>query len=179
MSKATAVKKKPAQPLTLQFIEPMKARLVASPPAGDWIYEIKFDGFRAMALKQGRQVRLLSRKEKDLGGEFPEIAEDLGRLGAKEAIIDGEIVALDAKGRSSFQLLQALALGQERPAIFFYAFDLLHLNRKDLRDKPLVERKSLLEKLLRAIRTRFAFPPHWAVTPNRCSNRRGNWVWKA
>jgi bifunctional non-homologous end joining protein LigD len=145
---ATAVKDKRAR-LPIKFIEPMKARLVASPPAGEWSYEIKLDGFRALALKQGSQIRLLSRNEKDLGGEFPELVDGLAQLSVKEAIIDGEIVALDPKGRTSFQLLQARALGQQRPAIFFYAFDLLQLEGKDLRHEPLLVRKTNLEKLLK------------------------------
>ena len=139
----------PSRPLTIKFIEPMKARLAASPPPGDWDYEIKLDGFRAIALKQGGQVRLLSRNEKDFREKFPEVVEGIGRLRADEAIIDGEIVALDSKGRSSFQLLQAREQGQERPPIYYYAFDLLQSNGKDLRNDPLVDRKARLEELLR------------------------------
>ena len=146
----TAVKPRRDRPLPIRFIEPMKARLVASPPAGEWIYEIKLDGFRAIALKQGRRVRVLSRNEKDLGGQFPEVVDGIRRLGAAEAIIDGELVALDPKGRSSFQLLQARELGRERPPIFFYAFDLLQLNGRDLRADPLSARKARLEELLRS-----------------------------
>src|SRR6185295_18183686 len=106
-------KTKPA-PLP-EFVEPMKAKLAATAPKGDWIYEIKFDGFRALALKGGSQARLFSRNEKDLGGKFPELMESILQLPAQDAIIDGEIVALDEKGRSSFQLLQARELDQERP----------------------------------------------------------------
>ena len=143
------VKEKRSRPLTVKFIEPMKARLVASPPPGESVYEIKLDGFRAIALKQGRQVRLFSRNEKDLREKFPEVVDGIARLSAEEAIIDGEIVALDSKGRSSFQLLQARELGRERPAIYYYAFDLLQLNGKDLRNAPLVDRKARLEELLK------------------------------
>lgn len=132
------------------FIEPMKARLVSEPPAhGDWIYEIKFDGYRAMAFKDGDVVRLFSRNEKDFGKKFPEIVEAVASIKADEAIIDGEIVALDSKGVSSFQLLQAIEIG-ERPAVYFYAFDLLQLNRKDLRNLSLVERKARLEQVLKS-----------------------------
>jgi bifunctional non-homologous end joining protein LigD len=70
-------------------------------------------------------------------------------LNAKDAVIDGEIVALDEQGISSFQLLQAFELGQERPPIFYYAFDLLRLNGKDLRETPLNERKERLGRLLK------------------------------
>lgn len=132
------------------FIEPMKARLLASPPSsGDWIYEVKFDGYRAMAFKKNSAVRLLSRNNKELGEKFPEVADSIARVKAEQAIIDGEIVALDAEGRSSFQLLQAYALGEKRPPIVFYAFDLLRLNGKDLRKEPLPMRKARLAELLK------------------------------
>lgn len=133
----------------IKFEEPMKARLVDTAPAGNWIYEIKFDGFRALALKNGASVSLLSRNEKDFSRKFPEVYDSIKELPAKSAIIDGEIVALDPKGRSSFQLLQAYDLGQERPPIFFYAFDLLQLNGENLHSQPLAERKKHLEQLLK------------------------------
>ena len=131
------------------FVEPMKAKLAAAPPRGNWVYEIKFDGWRALALKGGSQSRLLSRNEKDFGAKFPEIMESVAALDAQDAALDGEIVALDEKGRSSFQLLQAYDIGQERPPIFFYAFDILQLNGQDLKNLPLTERKSKLQNLLK------------------------------
>jgi bifunctional non-homologous end joining protein LigD len=76
----------------------------------------------------------------------------VAKLQVQDAIIDGEIVALNEKGISSFQLLQAYELGQERPPIFFYAFDLLQLDGKDLRNEPITRRKALLEKLLKRSR---------------------------
>ncbi|HEX9048214.1 MAG TPA: non-homologous end-joining DNA ligase, partial [Verrucomicrobiae bacterium] len=133
----------------LEFIEPMKARLAERPPkVGDWVYEIKFDGFRSLALKEGDDVRLLSRNNKDFNEKFPEIAEAVAKLGIEEAILDGEIVALDKNGVSSFQLLQAFELGQERPPIFYYIFDLLHAEGHDLRREPLLARRLRLEKIL-------------------------------
>ena len=126
----------------------MKAKLATAPSFGHWIYEIKFDGWRALALKGGNQVRLLSRNSKDLGVKFPEIMVSIVELNAHDAITDGEIVALDEKGRSSFQLLQAHDMEQERPPIFFYAFDLLQLNGKDMKKLPLEERKATLQRLL-------------------------------
>jgi len=135
----------------LKFLEPMKARLALAPPEGDWIYEIKLDGFRTLALKSGSDVRLLSRNEKDFGEKFPEVLDAVAKIPALDAILDGEIVALDSKGRSSFQLLQAHDLGEKRPPIFFYAFDLLRLNGADLRKEPLVARKTKLEQLLKRV----------------------------
>ena len=142
-----AVAKK--HPSKAQFIEPMKAMLQRSPPAGqDWIYEIKFDGFRALAFADGNEVSLLSRNEKSFDDKFPEIADAVRGLNLNDAILDGEIVALDAKGISSFQLLQAFEMGKERPAIYYYAFDLLRFQGEDLRHQPLIERKRHLEQLL-------------------------------
>jgi bifunctional non-homologous end joining protein LigD len=126
----------------------MKARLADSPPAGDWTYEIKFDGFRALALKNAAGTQLLSRNEKDLAEKFPEVAAAVAALGVDDAIIDGEIVALDDQGRSSFQLLQAYELGDGRPPLHYYVFDLLRLDGESLVDRPLAERKARLETLL-------------------------------
>ena len=142
------VKKKREEPFRLGFVEPMKAKLVAGLPEGEWIYEIKLDGIRAIALKQGRQVRLISRNEKDLGREFPEVVEEISELVARDAIVDGEVVALDQKGRSSFQLLQSRGTGA-RPDIFYYAFDLLRVNGENLESRPLTARKAQLENLLK------------------------------
>ena len=131
-----------------KFLEPMKARIEDAPPPGDWEFEIKFDGFRALAYKEGKAVHLLSRTNHDLAPKFPEITEALQALRASDAIVDGEIVALDSKGRSSFQLLQAFELGQERPPLCFYAFDILELKGKSTRDLPLGERREKLQSIL-------------------------------
>jgi bifunctional non-homologous end joining protein LigD len=127
----------------------MKATLVDSMPTGDWIYEIKFDGYRALALRGGNQTRILSRSQKDLGRKFQIITDSITALNVQDAVIDGEIVALDDKGRSSFQLLQGFDMGMVRPPIAFYAFDLLRLNGEDLRGLPIEERKAKLAALLK------------------------------
>jgi bifunctional non-homologous end joining protein LigD len=127
----------------------MKAKLVDSIRPGDWIYEIKFDGYRALALRGGNETRVLSRNEKDLGIKFPAVKDSIAALDIRDAIIDGEIVALDEKGRSSFQALQGFDMGQERPPIVFYAFDLLQFNGQDLRNLPVEERKAKLEEVLK------------------------------
>jgi bifunctional non-homologous end joining protein LigD len=144
------VKSHSAAPARLpEFTEPMRAKLVGSMPPGDWIYEIKFDGYRALALCGGTETWVLSRNKKDLGGKFTEVRDSIAALDVQDAIIDGEIVALDDKGRSSFQLLQAFEMNLERPPIVFYAFDLLQLNGKDLRNLPVEQRKARLEELLK------------------------------
>ena len=131
-----------------RFIDPMKPRLVKDPPAaGDWIYELKFDGIRLIAVKTGKKVSLLSRNKNELAGRFPEIVEAIKNLPVRECVIDGEVVALDEEGRSSFQLLQAREMeGRESP-VYFYAFDLLQLDGKSLTSLPLEARKSILEQL--------------------------------
>lgn len=166
-TKAVAVPKNlPAARPT--FVEPMKAKLVAQVPTGDeWMFELKFDGFRALALKRGAELELLSRNQKNLAGKFAELVTALKKLSCHEAVLDGEIVALDAQGRSSFQLLQAYELNQERPPICFYAFDLLNLEGRDLRSLPLSERKKMLEKILRDApdEVRFSGALEGEVTP--------------
>jgi bifunctional non-homologous end joining protein LigD len=141
------VKSSPA-PLP-EFVEPMKAQLVDSIRPGEWIYEIKFDGYRALALRGGSETRILSRNQKDLGKKFTKIRDSIAALDVQDAIIDGEIVALDDKGRPSFQLLQGFDMGLVRPPIVFYAFDLLRLNGQDLRSWPIEERKAKLAALLK------------------------------
>src|SRR6266571_3640548 len=131
-----------------RFIEPMKARLVEQPPAaGDWIYELKFDGIRLIAVKNGSNVSLFSRNKNELAERFPEIVEAVKNLPARECVIDGEVVALDEEGRSSFQLLQAREMEGRKSPVYFYAFDLLQLDGKSLIALPLETRKNVLEKL--------------------------------
>jgi bifunctional non-homologous end joining protein LigD len=127
----------------------MKATLVDSIPTGSWLFEIKLDGYRALALRGGNQTRILSRNQKDLGKKFQIIADSIAGLAVQDAVIDGEIVALDDKGRPSFQLLQGHDMGLVRPPIVFYAFDLLRLNGQDLRGLPIEERKAKLAALLK------------------------------
>ncbi|WP_038167608.1 non-homologous end-joining DNA ligase [Verrucomicrobium sp. BvORR106] len=135
-------------PDDVSFIEPMKARLVDEAPAGDWEYEMKFDGFRAVAYRQGGGICLLSRTRHDLTHKFPEIAQALMKLEETQFVIDGEIVALDSKGRSSFQLLQAYEPGQEKPPLCYYAFDIISLAGKSQTRQLLHERRKQLKALL-------------------------------
>jgi bifunctional non-homologous end joining protein LigD len=131
-----------------RFVDPMKPRLVQTPPtAGDWIYELKFDGIRLIAVRTGKKVSLLSRNKNELAGRFPEIVEAVKSLPARECVIDGEVVALDEEGRSSFQLLQAREMEGRKSPVYFYAFDLLQLDGKSLIGLPLEARKNVLEKL--------------------------------
>ena len=126
----------------------MKAKSADTIPHGAWSYEIKFDGFRALACKQGSDIQLLSRTNNDMAAKFPEIVEALAALRSEDVIVDGEIVALDKKGRSSFQALQAYELGQEKPPLCFYAFDILSLDGRSTRDLPIEERRETLRQIL-------------------------------
>src|SRR5262245_39219285 len=131
-----------------RFIEPMKAKLVEKPPTtGDWIYELKFDGIRLVAIRDHEKVSLLSRNQNDLSARFPEIVDAVKNLPAGECVLDGEVVALDDQGRSSFQLLQAREMEGRRTPIYFYLFDLLQLDGKSLVSLPLEIRKSVLERV--------------------------------
>jgi bifunctional non-homologous end joining protein LigD len=131
-----------------QFIEPMKARLVDEPPKhGDWLYELKFDGIRAMAIKNDRKVSLISRNGNKLDARFPEIVGAVKNLPVREYVIDGEVVALDEDGRSSFQLLQGLEMEGRKAPLRFYVFDLLQLDGKSLLGLPLEQRKQVLAKI--------------------------------
>ena len=80
----------------------MNALRVRDLPVGDWLYELQFDGYRALAFKAGKEVRLISRNRTNLGDDYPRLIDTLKSLAAKQAIIDGEIAALDDQGRSSF-----------------------------------------------------------------------------
>lgn len=131
-----------------RFIEPMKAKLVEKPPViGDWIYELKFDGIRLIGVKRDEKVSLLSRNQNELAERFPEIVKAIKALPVRECVVDGEVVALDEEGRSSFQLLQAREMEGRKSPVYFYAFDLLQLEGKSLLSLPLEARKSVLEKL--------------------------------
>jgi bifunctional non-homologous end joining protein LigD len=139
-------------------IHPMLAESVNDPFDGeDWLFEIKWDGYRAVAFIEGGKVRLVSRNQNDLTGRYPEL-KDLPRfIKAKTAILDGEVVALDEEGRASFSLMQqrtGFRPGGRRVAanadvpVLYYAFDLLYLDGHDWRRMPLEERKRKLAEVL-------------------------------
>jgi len=131
-----------------RFIVPMKPRLLDEPPlSGDWMYELKFDGIRLVAIKDGEKVNLISRNGNELAVRFPEVADAIRALPVKDCVIDGEVVALDSKGRSSFQLLQGLEMEGRKSPTYFYVFDLLQAEGRSLLGQPLEFRKEMLLKL--------------------------------
>jgi bifunctional non-homologous end joining protein LigD len=126
------------------FVTPMAARAVKALPEGvDWLYEPKLDGYRVLLFKDGAQVRLLSRNEKDLTAMYPGVAAAGLRLDAGQVVMDGEIVALAEDGRPSFQALQHRA-SHPKHLIVFYAFDVLYLNGRNLMGEPLTKRRAQL-----------------------------------
>ncbi len=136
-----------AEPRLPRFIEPMQLQLTNRLPSGpEWIYEIKFDGYRGIAIKRGERVALLSRNHKDIGKDFPEVMASVAAVQCKDAVLDGEVVALDSEGRPSFQALQNRGKGGFR--VVYYAFDLLWLNGTDLCGTPLEQRKAKLADLV-------------------------------
>jgi ATP-dependent DNA ligase len=122
------------------FIAPCLPTKTDKLPSGSqWLHEIKHDGFRVIARKEGAQVRLYSRPGNDFTRRFPLIVEALERLRSRSCIIDGEAVACDDNGVASFDLIRHQRANE---SIFLYAFDLIELNGDDLRRDPLEVRKA-------------------------------------
>jgi bifunctional non-homologous end joining protein LigD len=144
--------------------EPQLAVLVTEPPTGDrWLHELKLDGFRMGVLVAGRgtrrEVMIVSRNGTDYTAAFPEIVEAAMELRATSATLDGEVVVLDERGRSSFQRLQQL--GTSRRGLAFFAFDLLGLDGEDLKPLPLETRKRRLETLVGQRAGVIRYSPHF------------------
>ncbi len=128
-------------------VRPMLATPVDRPfDREGWIFEPKWDGYRAIAEVRGRGIKLYSRNHKAFETKFAPVVRELGSLG-HNAVLDGEIVAVDGRGRSQFQLLQQYARSGEG-RLLYYVFDLLHLDGHDLRGLPLVRRKEILATIL-------------------------------
>jgi bifunctional non-homologous end joining protein LigD len=124
-------------------LKPMLATLVDAPfHIAGWVYEEKYDGIRIIAEKDGRRVRLITRNLIDRTADFPEVAAAIAKLSAPTLVLDGEIVVFDAKGISRFQLFGADT--RRRPV--YVVFDCLFARGRDLRARPLAERRAVLEK---------------------------------
>lgn len=135
------MQKEPAQ---LFFVEPMECKRVETlPEGGAWQYEIKFDGYRAIAVKQYGEVQLFSRRGNSFNADYPETAIALNSLRAKSFLLDGELVAIDEHGRHSFSLPQNAK--NKNATVHFYAFDLLRHDGEDLMQLPLSKRRARLE----------------------------------
>lgn len=131
----------------MQFdLRPMLATLTDKPfDDPDWVFETKWDGFRAIAVAKPDHASLYSRNLNDISRKYPSICAALGKI-KQEAVLDGELVALDEHGRSRFQLLQNAE--REAARLLYCVFDLLYLGDEDLRGKTLLERKVALKRIL-------------------------------
>ena len=142
----------------------MKALGATEVPTGHWHCEIKFDGYRALAVLNAGKVELWSRNHRPLQADYPEVATALAEVKCRNAVLDGEIVALDASGRSRFQLLQNREVS-DRPKIAFFVFDLLHLDGRDLTARPIEERRKILTTLLMKSKAPLQLSPAFEVEP--------------
>jgi DNA ligase D-like protein (predicted ligase) len=132
----------------LRFIEPQLASPVDQPPEGKhWMHEIKHDGYRSQVIIERGKARAFSRNGYDWSDRYPAIIRAASKLRCKSAIIDGEAIVQNGHGGSDFEALQS-ALRKQPHTIILYAFDLLHLDGKDLRQETLLERRNALKALL-------------------------------
>jgi bifunctional non-homologous end joining protein LigD len=128
------------------FIRPALPTPSRRVPVGpQWVHEIKHDGYRVLVRRDGAGVRLFTRNGADWSHRFPRIVEAVGPLAVRSAAIDGEAVVCGADGVSDFARLHT---GTSDDRVLLYAFDLLQLNRDDLRHEPLEPRKARLAKML-------------------------------
>jgi DNA ligase D-like protein (predicted ligase) len=147
--KSQAQRRKSTLLASPRFIKPMTATLVQALPEGPgWMYEVKLDGYRALILKSSGRVQIRSRNDKNLSGAYPGVDAAASRLNIDSVVLDGEIVALDAKGHPSFQALQHRA-AHPRHSVVYYAFDVLQLNGVDLTRVPLDQRKAQLPGIVK------------------------------
>ncbi len=135
------------------MLKPQLATLVEGvpDPSPEWLYEMKFDGYRLMARIEAGDVQLFTRNGHDWGPKLPHLVQAFGRLPVQNAWIDGEIVVLADHGAPSFQALQNAFDGERTGGILFYAFDLPYVAGRDLRHEPLRVRRGLLAQLMDAI----------------------------
>ena len=134
------------------FVPPQLATLVSRAPTGnDWLHEMKFDGYRILARRAGKEVALLSRNGRAWTGRFPAVADGVGALPAREVLLDGEVAVVTADGRTSFPALQNfMSSGGNGGDLVYMVFDLLHLDGYDLTGARLEDRKAALARLLGA-----------------------------
>jgi DNA ligase D-like protein (predicted ligase) len=129
------------------FVEPMECLAVPKLPGGsDWVYEIKLDGYRALAINSKGKLNLYSRKRKSFNRQYQHIFDALRDL-PENTVVDGEIVALDDAGRPNFNLLQHSR--SQAPRICYFVFDLLVYQNRDLMQLPLIERREILRQALK------------------------------
>lgn len=135
-----------------EFVRPQLATLVDKAPSGEeWLHELKFDGYRLLCHLQRGQVRFWTRNENDWTAKFPGLGKAVKALPVKSAILDGEVVALDASGRASFQKLQQSINKNAGSGLIFHIFDLIYIEGFILTRTPLLERKRVLAELIQPL----------------------------
>ena len=145
MPRAKAVPKPSGLP---EALEPELATLVAKPQPGEWLYELKFDGYRMLARVDGRDIRVMTRRGNDWTARFPALVRELRRAKLPDGWYDGEIVVLDERGQPNFNALQNAIEGDGNAGIVFYVFDAPFLGGEDLRAAPVEERRARLAAVL-------------------------------
>lgn len=134
--------------MRLKFVAPLMPTLVDRPPEGEgWIHEVKFDGYRSQLIIDDDGTRIYARRGLDWTSKYRDLAAAGAALGVESAIIDGEVIVLNDAGRSDFGELRK-AITRRQHALYFVAFDLLHLNGLDLRDMPLEDRREILAEMI-------------------------------
>ncbi|UVK45690.1 ATP-dependent DNA ligase [Mesorhizobium sp. AR07] len=134
--------------MRLKFVAPLMPTLVEQPPEGDdWIHEVKFDGYRSQIIIDEDGTRVHTRNGLDWSAKYRDLVKEAASLGAESAIVDGEIIVLNAAGLSDFAELRK-AITSRQQDLYFVAFDLLHLNGHDLRGMALEDRREILAGMI-------------------------------
>jgi bifunctional non-homologous end joining protein LigD len=127
------------------------AKLSPTPPSGnEWLHENKFDGYRMLAFIHKSKVRLISRNHHDWSNKFPSIINALAALNLPDCVLDGEIIAVDEKQHSNFQILQNSFEGLVPVKLMYYLFDIIYYQKNNICNLSLLERKNLLQQVLPA-----------------------------
>lgn len=146
---------------------PELATLVDQQPDGNtWVHEIKYDGYRLMAFVSDKKIILRTRGGKDWTHKFEPLAKAIATLHVENAVLDLEACVLDQNGRTDFGALQAALSNDEAEKIEGWIFDLLHFNGEDLRKEPLIDRKKLLDKILRKAKGSIHYSEHFESAPD-------------
>lgn len=142
-------------------IHPELATLVKNPPSGDeWFHEIKFDGYRLICFVKNEKIKFMTRNQKDWTEKFKTLQLEIKKINLKSAILDGEVIALNKKKLSDFQLLSNSINKKQKSILSYVVFDLIYYHDKDLTHCTLQDRKQLLRKLIPINNNKLIFSNH-------------------